>query len=118
MKIKPVLAFSCFIIGFVIARVFTTLHPSTVLVTSGGIHIHHFWFGLVLVLLGGGLGLAEESEKIKDVGAVFYGFGSGLIMDEVGLLLTMGNYWTSLTFVILVIVVAVCIIVISLYELI
>ena len=39
------LMFLSFIASFLIAGVFATLNPTTVVIT-GGIHFHHFWYGL------------------------------------------------------------------------
>lgn len=94
-----------FALAFVTARTFTTFFPSTVLV-SGGIHIHHFWFGLVLLAAGGWLGISYNDKDADRLAAILYGAGGGLIVDEVGLLLTFGDYWTTLTFSVLVVLLA------------
>jgi hypothetical protein len=99
------IALLSFIFSFIAARTFTTFYPSTVLVT-GGIHIHHFWFGLALVAVGGWLGISYDDKEISRVAAILYGAGGGLIVDEVGLLLTFGNYWTGLTYAFLVVFLA------------
>lgn len=99
------LALASFILSFVVARAFTTFYPSTVLV-GGGIHIHHFWFGLVLLAIGGWLGISYSDSLTDRLAAIIYGAGGGLIIDEVGLLLTFGNYWTSLTYTITIILLA------------
>ena len=94
-----------FIASFVAARTFTTFFPSTVFI-SGGIHIHHFWYGLALLAVGGWLGISYSNKETDLVAAILYGAGGGLIVDEVGLLLTFGNYWTGLTFSVLVVLLA------------
>ncbi len=91
-----VLALVSFALSFIVARVFTYLHPDFVLV-SGGIHIHHFWFGLALLAIGGWLGISYTHKEIDMLAAIIYGVGGGLIADEVGLLLTFGNYYSELT---------------------
>ncbi len=90
-----------FIAAFTAARVFTTFFPSTVLVGSG-IHIHHFWFGIALLAIGGWLGISYNDRDTDRLAAILYGAGGGLIVDEVGLLLTFGEYWTSLTYTFLI----------------
>ena len=95
-----------FISGFLVARTFTTFFPSRVILTSG-IHIHHFWFGIILLAVGGWLGINYRHKDIDIAAAILYGVGGGLIVDEVGLLLTFGDYWTGLTWVILVVMLAV-----------
>jgi hypothetical protein len=94
-----------FIASFVAARAFTTFFPSTVFI-SGGIHIHHFWYGLALLAVGGWLGISYSDNEIDPLAAILYGVGGGLIVDEVGLLLTFGNYWTELTFSVLIVLLA------------
>jgi hypothetical protein len=96
------IALLSFIFSFIAARAFTTFFPSTVLITSG-IHIHHFWFGIALVAVGGWLGISYNDDETSRVASILYGAGGGLIVDEVGLLLTFGNYWTSLTYAFLVV---------------
>jgi hypothetical protein len=91
-----------FAVSFVAARTFTTFFPSTVLV-SGSIHIHHFWFGLVFLAAGGWLGISYNGKDADRIAAILYGAGGGLIVDEIGLLLTFGDYWTMLTFSVLVV---------------
>lgn len=91
-----------FTASFVAARTFTTFFPSIVFI-SGGIHIHHFWYGLGLLAVGGWLGISYNDKEIDRLAAILYGAGGGLIIDEVGLLLTFGNYWTGLTFSVLVV---------------
>jgi hypothetical protein len=94
-----------FIASFVAARAFTTFFPSTVFI-SGGIHIHHFWYGLALLAIGGWLGISYSDKETDRMAAILYGAGGGLIIDEVGLLLTFGNYWTGLTFSVLIVLLA------------
>ncbi|HME19099.1 MAG TPA: hypothetical protein VKF15_05150, partial [Nitrososphaerales archaeon] len=91
------LALSSFMISFFVARIFTTLNPDTVIV-SGGIHFHHFWYGLAMVVTAGWLGIVSAHPALNRVYATVFGFGGGLIGDEVGLLLTFGNYYSQLTY--------------------
>ncbi len=94
-----VLALISFIASFVIARTFTTLAPDTILLT-GTMHIHHFWYGILMMATGGWLGISYNDERIDRLAAVIFGAGGGLIGDEAGLLLTFENYWTGLTYTI------------------
>ncbi len=96
------LALVSFIISFAVARIFTYVYPSIVLV-SGGVHIHHFWFGILLISIGGWLGINYNLKEIDMIAAIIYGVGGELIADEVGLLLTFGNYYSELTWTFLVI---------------
>src|SRR4030042_2574172 len=90
------LAIVSFILSFVVARAFPSFFPNAILI-SGALHIHHFWFGLVLLATGGWLGINYNYKEIAMLAAILYGVGGGLIVDEVGLLLTFGDYWSGLT---------------------
>jgi len=87
-----------FVASFLLARAFTTLTPTTVVVT-GGIHFHHFWYGLVMVVAAGWLSIVSNHPEFDRIYAIVFGLGAGLIGDEVGLLLTLGNYQSLLTYV-------------------
>ncbi len=91
-----VLALVSFILSFIVARSFTYLYPNVVLI-GGGLHIHHFWFGLILLAVGGWLGISYTQKEIDMLAAIIYGVGGGLIADELGLLLTLGDYYSELT---------------------
>ena len=109
------IALLSFIFSFIAARLFTTFFPSVVLINNG-IHIHHFWFGIILVAIGGWLGISNDDKEINRVAAIFYGAGGGLIVDEVGLLLTFDNYWTSLTYSFLIVFLAIIIVLMFFYR--
>jgi hypothetical protein len=99
------LMFLSLIASFLVARAFATLNPNTVVVT-GGIHFHHFWYGLILIVAAGGLGIVHNEPRFRRYYAVAFGAGAGLIGDEVGLLLTFGNYDSILTLYFFVLVVS------------
>lgn len=92
------LTLASFVTSFLAARAFTTLAPTTVVVT-GGIHFHHFWYGLTMVVVSGWLSIVSNRPRYDRVYAIVFGLGAGLIGDEVGLLLTLGNYQSGLTYV-------------------
>jgi hypothetical protein len=97
---KPNLSFimlSTFLASFAIARVFTGFFPSTVLVVQG-IHVHHFWYGLALLVVGGWLGINYRDDHIERLATIVFGVGGGLVGDEIGLLLTFGDYYSELTY--------------------
>jgi len=100
------LALVSFIVSFLFARTFTILNPDVVLVSSG-IHIHHFWYGLALLAVGGWLGISFKSERIDRLSAILFGAGGGIIGDEAGLLLTLEDYWTELTYTFIIVLVTV-----------
>ena len=82
--------------GFFGARIFALQNPNVV-VEQGGIHFHHFWYGLGMVTLAGWLGIAFNKPRLVRTYAIIFGLGAGLIGDEVGLLLTFGDYQSGLT---------------------
>lgn len=91
------LSLASFVASFFAARAFTTLFPTTVVV-GGGIHFHHFWYGLIMVVAAGWLSIVSNRPQYDRIYAIVFGLGAGLIGDEVGLLLTLGNYYSELTY--------------------
>lgn len=63
-----------------------------------GYHIHHFYIGIFLICIAGWLSLVGSSRFSRKRTAVIYGTGLGLFMDEIGLLLTWGDYYSSLSY--------------------
>lgn len=86
-----------FVASFFGSRLFATLFPNTI-VTQGGIHFHHFWYGIALISVAGWMGIAWRNERLYRIYALIYGLGAGFVGDEVGLLLTFGNYQSELTY--------------------
>lgn len=76
------------------------------MLVGGGIHFHHFWFGLLLLAVGGWLGINYNRKEVDMVAAIVYGVGGGLIADEVGLLLTFEDYYSGLTWTFLLLLIA------------
>jgi len=111
IKTKPNLslaALTSFLASFLIARAFTSFYPKVVWEISG-FHIHHFWYGLIMLAVGGWLGISVEDERLSRVAAIFYGAGGGLIVDEIGLLLTLSAqaYWADFTYTFVIVFLAV-----------
>jgi len=94
---QTIFALTAFMLAFFGARAFTTAYPDTVVI-DGGIHFHHFWYGLGMVVASGWLGIVSFHRSLNRLYATVFGFGGGLIGDEVGLLLTFGNYQSELTY--------------------
>ncbi len=63
-----------------------------------GYHIHHFYFGILLMGAAGWMALVDSRLLPRRLQAVLYGAGLGLFMDEIGLLLTWGDYYSSLSY--------------------
>ncbi len=68
-------------------------------VTSGGLHIHHLVWGILILILVGYVWLIEEgvgSNWIASVTAILYGVGAALTLDEFALWLNLQDvYWTG-----------------------
>ncbi len=96
-----ILAIMSFILSFIVARTFTTLNPTTTW-TSGGYHIHHFWYGIAMLAIGGWLGISYQNDRINRLAAILFGAGGGIIGDETGLLLTLRDYWTGMTYMLII----------------
>jgi hypothetical protein len=97
-----ILAMMSFILSFMVARTFTILSPTTTW-TSGGYHIHHFWYGIAMLAIGGWLGISYQNDRIDRLAAILFGAGGGIIGDEAGLLLTLQDYWTGMTYTLIII---------------
>lgn len=91
------LATLAFTAGFFGARLFHMTFPELMIISSG-IHFHHFWYGLVMMGVSGWLGIAENHPRYNRIYAIVFGLGAGFVGDEVGLLLTFGDYYSTLTF--------------------
>lgn len=63
-----------------------------------GYHIHHFYIGIILICIAGWLSIVGSTLFSRKQIAVVYGAGLGLFMDEIGLLLTWGDYYSSLSY--------------------
>jgi hypothetical protein len=66
-------------------------------IETGGIHVHHLVFGIVLLMLAGFLGFALQPESPwLEVLAAAFGVGMGLTLDEFALWLHLEDvYWAE-----------------------
>ena len=63
-------------------------------VTPGGLHIHHFVWGICIVLIVGFLGITVNSPRLHVWLAPLFGIGAALIIDEFALWLNLRDvYW-------------------------
>jgi hypothetical protein len=97
-----------FIISFLIARAAVVLldvpiNPAHQLWVKG-YRIHHFFYGIAVLVIGGWLGHIQNGRIITKISAGLYGIGVGLLVDEFGLLLTFGDYWTAQSYTFFVII--------------
>jgi hypothetical protein len=68
-------------------------------VSSGGLHIHHLVWGILLLLVVGYVWLIEAgtgSNLLASLTAILYGVGAALALDEFSLWLNLQDvYWTG-----------------------
>ena len=67
-------------------------------VTPGGMHIHHVVFGLIFLLIGGigNFALRGEGRPFRELLALLFGIGVGLVLDEFALILHLEDvYWAE-----------------------
>ena len=69
-----------------------------------------------MLAIGGWLGISVENERVNRVAAILYGAGGGLIGDEIGLLLTLENYYAEITYTLVIIFVASASVLILLFK--
>jgi hypothetical protein len=92
-----------FLVTFGIVRAITHLIRAGVgpfhNVSSGGLHIHHLVWGILLLLIVGYVWLIEQgtgSNWLAGVTAIAYGVGAALTLDEFALWLNLQDvYWTG-----------------------
>jgi hypothetical protein len=64
------------------------------IVTGGGLHIHHYVWGIALVLVSGFLALTLDQSRWHPWLAIPFGVGAALVVDEFALLLNLRDvYW-------------------------
>lgn len=107
-----------FTIGFVGARVLVALSGIVGSGTTGSAgqipvnelwilnyHVHHYFLGLLLLGAVGWIAVFRETYPRRVVAAL-YGLGMGVFMDEVGMLLTEGDYYAVSTYFVAVVFVS------------
>ncbi len=67
-----------------------------------GYHIHHFYIGIAMIGIAGWFALVGTNIFSTRQLAVIYGLGLGLFFDEIGLLLTWGDYYSQLSYLLTV----------------
>ena len=86
-KKTPLIVFISFLITFTIARLFANYFATLSLIISQ-YHIHHFYYGFALLFISSWMAIVTNRPSLYKLSAVFLGVGSGLIVDEIGLLLS------------------------------
>ncbi|MBI2144080.1 hypothetical protein HYU17_02925 [Candidatus Woesearchaeota archaeon] len=92
--VTPFIVFISFLSAFIVTRLFSYSLPSVNFVSLligkylRGYYIHHFYFGIALLIASNWLSIVTNRQGPKNLAAVLFGFGLGGIVDEIGLLLT------------------------------
>jgi hypothetical protein len=72
------------------------LVPVNNVVTPGGLHIHHYVWGLFIVLVVGFLAMTLDQPSWHPWLAIPFGIGAALVLDEFALLLNLQDvYWAK-----------------------
>ena len=96
----------CFLLGFIVGFLFIRISVRLIRkkvrwwpgnVSSGGLHIHHMVFGVILVL-GSGIGMVTLFESANattaSMLAAVFGVGAALVLDEFALIFYLSDvYW-------------------------
>jgi hypothetical protein len=95
-----VLAWFAFTVTFAILRAITwSIHAHVghfANVTAGSVHIHHYLWGILLVIIVAFLGLVERAPTWRTVMGLAFGVGLALIIDELALLIDLKDvYWSG-----------------------
>jgi len=93
--------FITFIVTFLLIRGLTygiryQILPVRNVVTSSGLHIHHFVWGIFILLLVGFIALSVDQARWHPLLAIAYGIGAALALDEFALWLNLEDvYWAK-----------------------
>jgi hypothetical protein len=94
---------AAFLVTFGVLRIITAIihfelfphGPFRNLVTSSGLHIHHLFWGILLLMLTGFVALATRAETWHLRMAIVFGIALGLTLDEFALWLRLADvYWS------------------------
>ena len=106
----PFIIFITFFFTFIIARVSVVFIIPQLHLFIKGYHIHHFYYGVILLIISNWVSILKQEEKWHRLSAILFGSGLGLMADEIGLMLTCGtalmdcDYHTRITFDIIIII--------------
>ncbi|MFF3214214.1 hypothetical protein ACFYYB_26520 [Streptomyces sp. NPDC002886] len=65
-------------------------------VQSGGIHIHHYVWGILLLAAVGATGLVQRTARIRAWMGLAYGVGLALVLDEAAVIISLEDvYWDT-----------------------
>lgn len=92
------IVFFCFLVSFVLIRLSTAYVALRhgVFIYIGEYHIHHFYIGIGLIIVASWIAIFGFRERLRHLAAALFGIGLGILIDEVGLLLSeMTEYWAQ-----------------------
>jgi len=82
----------------IVARLFVAFEArcaqSCPVIRVQGFHIHHLYYGVILMLLSSTIMLVATDVRTRWDSALLFGAGLGLVADEVGLLILKVQYWS------------------------
>ena len=87
-----------FALTVVLARIFSLILPRVHWEPVPGMHIHHYVYGIFILVVSGYLALIFRSEVATSWIAFLYGLGVGLTFDEFGMWLNpsfRGGRWNT-----------------------
>lgn len=87
-KQTPFIIAISFIMAFAAARLTVIYGPDWLRLYIRHYHIHHFYYGVILVSISNWIALTTDRRHMFNLAAVLFGVGLGLFIDEFGLLLT------------------------------
>jgi hypothetical protein len=95
-----ILAWWSFTITFILLRILTLLIHLKVRgfadINIGHVHIHHYIWGILLLLVVAVGGLVERSHRWRQVAGGLFGIGLALVVDEAALLVELKDvYWSG-----------------------
>ena len=91
------ITFTTFLLTFIASRLLVILIMTRripdLFLHLGGTHVHHLNYGIFLLSAVGGLLVftARPSDRMRQLCALFYGFGMALTFDEFGMWLHLGG---------------------------
>ena len=96
-------ALAAFLVTFIVLRIITAiLHfdllphgPFRYVITKGGLHIHHLFWGILLLMVTGFAALASRAPRWHLRIAIVFGIALGLTLDEFAMWLRLADvYWS------------------------
>lgn len=95
-----VICFFAFVVTFVVTRLITRMIRSGRGPfkdnSVGGVHVHHIVPGIILLIIGGLVALGGLGQGWDNTGALLFGIGLALVLDEFALVLHLEDvYWQN-----------------------